>query len=140
MIQLFQVTENIFIRPALSDKVTPDDLERLGIQRMYSLYKRGQPSLVDWPGYVHMPMVDGKNIPPEAHVAAAMVANDVRDDLGVIVACHRGRNRSALVIGMALQRLGLQGPEAVRLILEARPAAFLNQHFKKYLMEGTENR
>jgi protein-tyrosine phosphatase len=44
-----------------------------------------------------------------------------------------GFNRSALVAGVILHKLGVPGPDAVRSIQERRPGALYNDCFAEYL-------
>jgi hypothetical protein len=51
------------------------------------------------------------------------------------VMCSQGFNRSALFTGLLLRGLGVDAPEAVRLIQEARPGSLSNQTFVRLLGE-----
>ena len=53
----------------------------------------------------------------------------------VAVHCTAGHNRSALMVGLILNRSGMSGPDIVNLILEKREGALSNPVFRKYLKE-----
>lgn len=79
-------------------------------------------------------------IPPSSSVAALIragaedaarcVARKVQRGRRVLVTCAMGLNRSGLVTGLALRRLGIGGDEAVELVRRARgPRALSNRAF-----------
>ena len=85
------------------------------------------------------PDLDGE-IPmlPRLRALAAEVACDLRTNDGperLLVMCHHGMNRSALVTGLVLRELGLSGAEAVSRIVAARPGALSNRAFRA-IVEG----
>lgn len=134
-IKLVQVHDRLFIRGALSDHVLPADMEAVGVDKLYSLLARGQPSLLGWKGYRHVPMADGRQIPQGVHAVAGMVVNDIWAGHAVLVACLQGRNRSGLVVALALRLLcGISGVQAVQVLREARPTALSNATFEAYVM------
>ena len=47
--------------------------------------------------------------------------------------CGMGFNRSALVAGLILNRLGMPGPQVVRQLRERRAGALFNEHFARHL-------
>jgi protein-tyrosine phosphatase len=68
--------------------------------------------------------------------AAEVVAAHVRRGKRVLVVCSMGRNRSGLVVGMALRLLRRSGEEAVALVRAARgPEALSNEAFEKMVRE-----
>lgn len=52
----------------------------------------------------------------------------------VLVHCTMGYNRSALLTGKIMRRLGWEGPDAVARLQERRPGALYNEAFYAYLM------
>jgi len=84
--------------------------------------------------YVYFPIYD-ENLPDlqklEAVVSlgAHLVANRHR----VLSHCGMGFNRSALVAGRILHRLGMPGPEVVRQLRERRPGALFNSIFEDHI-------
>lgn len=51
----------------------------------------------------------------------------------LFVMCQHGMNRSGLVAGLVLRELGLEGGDAVRRIVAARPGALSNETFRRLL-------
>lgn len=51
----------------------------------------------------------------------------------VLVHCSMGLNRSPLVAGVVLHRLGWQGCDAVERLRARRPGALFNEHYSQYL-------
>lgn len=84
--------------------------------------------------YVYFPIYD-EDLPDlqklEAVVAlgAHLVANGHR----VLSHCGMGFNRSALVAGRILHRLGMPGPEVVERLRARRPGALFNEVFAEHL-------
>lgn len=70
-----------------------------------------------------------------AEVAEALVAPTLAAPPRVYVLCKQGFNRSALVAGRILRRLGLSGEEAVSEIRGLRPGALNNQTFARLVQE-----
>lgn len=132
---LTEVVPGLYIRGALSPNVSVDDLSSLGIDRVYALHGPGQPSLVGWTGYRHRPMSDGKRIPGNVHDVVGEVVTDLVTGFGVLVLCLEGRNRSGLVVGLALRAMGFSGNDAVRMLLDKRPRALYNETFRTYIKE-----
>jgi protein-tyrosine phosphatase len=72
----------------------------------------------------------GRRVLAGAAEVAREVARRVRRGQRVLVTCAAGLNRSGLVSGLALRRLGVDGPEAVELVRRARgPRALGNPAF-----------
>jgi protein-tyrosine phosphatase len=61
--------------------------------------------------------------PERAMAASGIVADQLLDGKHVLVTCAMGLNRSSLVAGMALRRLGFTGPQVVDSIRYARMRA-----------------
>ncbi len=84
--------------------------------------------------YVYFPIYD-EQLPDlqklEAVVAlgAHLVANQHR----VLSHCGMGFNRSALVAGRILHRLGMPGPRVVERLRQRRPGALFNEVFAEHL-------
>lgn len=69
-----------------------------------------------------------------AEGAAGRVVRDLTEGRSVLVTCFAGRNRSGLVVGLALRRMGVRGADAVGLVRQARgPSALSNESFVRYL-------
>jgi hypothetical protein len=84
--------------------------------------------------YVYFPIYDEQLPEPrklEAVVAlgASLVANGHR----VLSHCGMGYNRSALIAGLILNRLGMRGEDVVARLQERRPGALFNDVFAEHL-------
>lgn len=95
----------------------------------------------DMPGYVvlHVPLDDG---PPPDKVTrmrirhtAQRVADHVRLNNRVLVTCWQGRNRSGVIAGLALVKLGVPRDRAVRRIQRLRDG-LTNPYFRA-MVRGT---
>lgn len=88
--------------------------------------------------YAHIHLADGKMTPERA--ALIWHCRDVT--LGMmatsrltVVHCLAGRNRSALVAGLALQwHYNWTGPEVLAWLRQCRPRSIHNVHFEEFLM------
>jgi hypothetical protein len=84
--------------------------------------------------YVYFPIFDEElpslpKLEAIAHLGAHLIANGHR----VLSHCGMGFNRSALVAGRILHRLGMSGPQVVRQIQQRRPGALFNEVFAEHL-------
>ena len=82
--------------------------------------------------------IDDATLSPREARIAEDAAHHVAEALGrgrrVLVACFAGRNRSGLVSGLVLKRLGYSAGEAIAIIRAARgPDALSNTSFVRYL-------
>ena len=84
--------------------------------------------------YVYFPIYD-ENLPPLTRLLAvgALGAELIRSGHRVLSHCGLGFNRSALVAGMILHKLGSTGPQIVERIRQRRPGALFNEVFADYL-------
>ena len=88
--------------------------------------------------YIHWPIPDGELRDSDRRFLEGMalrVAGDIlHEDHKVLVHCHAGRNRSALVSALLVrQLLDLSGEQAIEYVRERRPNALANEHFCNYL-------
>jgi hypothetical protein len=84
--------------------------------------------------YVYFPIYDEQlpdlqKLEAVASLGAHLVANGHR----VLSHCGMGFNRSALVAGRIMHRLGMRGPEVVSRLRERRPGALFNEVFAEHL-------
>jgi hypothetical protein len=84
--------------------------------------------------YVYFPIYDQDLPDPQkleavVSLGASMVANGHH----VLSHCGMGYNRSALVAGLILNRLGMRGEEVVARLRERRPGALFNDVFAEHL-------
>ena len=84
--------------------------------------------------YVYFPIFDD-HLPSLTRLGAvgSLGADLIRSGNRVLCHCGMGFNRSALVAGVILWKLGMNGPEVVERIRERRPGALFNEIFAEYL-------
>jgi protein-tyrosine phosphatase len=134
--QLTQVDDHelLYISPAIAD--WQPILDR-GIDVVVDLeggLDRGVPTMPNQLLYVYFPIFD-EELPQQAKLDAVadLGARLVRDGHRVLSHCGMGFNRSALVAGLILTRLGMSGTEAVARLRVRRPGALFNEVFARYL-------
>jgi protein-tyrosine phosphatase len=72
--------------------------------------------------------------------AGREVALFIRQGRRVLVTCQMGRNRSGLVVVIALMDLGMSAPDAVRLVRRARGQFALgNRYFLNFIAQSAQN-
>jgi hypothetical protein len=84
--------------------------------------------------YVYFPIFDEEL--PNLHklgAVASLGAHLIENGHRVLSHCGMGFNRSALVAGSILHRLGMRGPEIVDRLRERRPGALFNEVFADHL-------
>jgi len=84
--------------------------------------------------YVYFPFADA-DLPDlvKLHSLGKLVAEMVRSRRASLIHCSMGLNRSPLMAGIALTYLGMNGPEALKLLREKREGALYNPVFASYL-------
>ena len=84
--------------------------------------------------YIYFPIYD-EELPSMTRLdaVATLGAQLIRSGHGVLSHCGMGFNRSALVAGVILNKLGVPGTEIVTRIRERRPGALFNDVFANYL-------
>lgn len=92
------------------------------------------PTVPDQILYVYFPIYDEalpnmEKLEAVADMAARLIGSGHR----VLSHCRMGFNRSALVAGLTLCRLGMTGPEAVQRLRNCRPGALFNEIFAAHL-------
>jgi protein-tyrosine phosphatase len=70
------------------------------------------------------------------HAVAKLGAELVKRGDRVLAHCGVGLNRSALMIALILQYLGMDGAAAIERCRERRPGALYNKVFTEYLQTG----
>lgn len=134
--QLYQVDDSgaLFISPAIDAWPA---LQERGIDTVIDLdggLDHCIPSVPNQVLYVYFPIFD-EDLPSMsklnavADLGAALIKNGHR----VLSHCGMGFNRSALVAGLILLRLGVSGSEAVRRLRTCRPGALFNEVFAAHL-------
>jgi len=94
----------------------------------------GVPAVPNQYLYIYFP-IDDDALPalPKLTALGGLGADLVHSGQRVLSHCGMGFNRSALVAGVILHRLGLRGPEIVARIRQRRPGALFNDVFAAYL-------
>lgn len=133
---LFQVDDagRLFISPAIQDWAP---LAARGIDVVIDLEGGLDHCIPSVPGgvlYVYFPIYD-EELPDRERLEAVvdLATRLVRSGQRVLSHCGMGFNRSALVAGLVLCRLGIDGPEAVRRLRAARPGALFNDVFAAHV-------
>jgi protein-tyrosine phosphatase len=94
----------------------------------------GIPTMPNHILYLYFPIYD-EDLPDMAklHAVARLAASLVQAGHRVLSHCGMGFNRSALLAGLILVFLGMEGSQAVELLRSRRPGALFNQVFADYL-------
>lgn len=124
----------LFISPAISDWAP---IHALGIEVIIDLEGTLDAGVSTRPGhilYVYHHIYD-EELPDLArlHAIASLGARLIRAGQKVLAHCSMGYNRSALVAGLILTELGVDGPAAVERLRARRPGALYNDRFAEYL-------
>lgn len=134
--QIFQADEEgaLFFSPALTDWAA---VESHGIDTVIDLegeLDHGIPTVPNQVLYLYFPIYD-EGLPNLAKLDAIadLAACLIRSGHRVLSHCGMGFNRSALVAGLVLVRLGHTGPEAVLRLRQRRPGVLFNQVFAAHL-------
>lgn len=127
--------ERIFISPAIRGW---EPIHERGIDVVFDLegeIDHGVPTLPNSILYVYFPIFD-EQLPNADKLAgvADLGASLVRSGHRMLSHCGMGFNRSALLAGLILHRLGFGGGGAiVRRLRERRPGALFNEEFARFL-------
>src|SRR5262245_51814654 len=134
--ELFQVDDDgrLYISPAITDWNT---VTRHGVDTIIDLdgdIDAGVPTVPNQCLYVYFPIFDD-NLPDleKLNAIAGLGASIVSSGRRVLSHCGMGFNRSALVAGLILHKLGMPGPAVVQRLRERRPGALFNDRFAAYL-------
>ena len=134
--QLFQVDDSgtLFISPAVNEW---EPLQERGIDTVIDLdggLDHCIPTVPNQVLYVYFPIFD-EDLPNLAklNAVADLGAALIRSGHRVLSHCGMGFNRSALVAGLILLRLGVSGPDAVERLRACRPGALFNDVFAAHL-------
>ena len=84
--------------------------------------------------YVYFPIYDEQLPDPcKLEAVVALGASLIANGHHVLVHCSMGYNRSALVAGLILNRLGIPGQQVIDKLRDRRPGALFNEIFAEYL-------
>ncbi|HSP14923.1 MAG TPA: hypothetical protein VLV78_09240 [Thermoanaerobaculia bacterium] len=136
--KLYQVDDAgaLFISPVIKDWSV---LEAYGIDTVIDLEGGLDECIPTVPGrclYVYFPIYD-EDLPDlgKLEAVAALGAHLVGSGHRVLSHCGMGFNRSALVAGRILNRLGMPGRQVVERLRERRAGALFNEVFATHLLE-----
>ncbi|MEO8383165.1 MAG: hypothetical protein ABI779_26145 [Acidobacteriota bacterium] len=135
--KLYQVDEHgcLFISPVINDW---EIISSHGIDTVIDLEGGLDECIPTVPNgclYVYFPIFDEEL--PDLHKLEAVVslgAHLVSNGRRVLSHCGMGFNRSALVAGLILHRLGLPGQSVVHQLRERRPGALFNEVFAQHIL------
>jgi len=126
----------LYISPAINDWSL---IEPYGIDTVIDLeggLDECIPTTPDRCLYVYFPIYD-EELPNlrKLEAVATLGAHLIEGGHRVLSHCGMGFNRSALVAGRILNRLGMPGSQVVDRLRERRPGALFNEVFARHLLE-----
>ena len=134
--ELFQVDDRarLFISPSISNWGV---LAQHGVDTVIDLdgeVDDGIPTVPNRFLYIYFPIFD-EGLPDlrKLHAIASLGATIVESGHPVLSHCGMGFNRSALVAGLILNKLGMPGPAIVDRLRTRRPGALFNERFAEYI-------
>jgi protein-tyrosine phosphatase len=134
--ELFQIDDEslLFISPAIT---CWDTVICKGVDTVIDVdgdIDSDVPTFPDRGLYIYFPIFDG-DLPNlvKLHALGDLGATLVSSRHCVLAHCGMGFNRSALVAGVILHKLGMPGPEIVTRLRERRQGALFNEQFAAYL-------
>lgn len=137
-LELFQIDDDsrLFISPAIAEWET---LSPFRIDTVIDLEGGLDDCIPTVPGrclYVYFPIYD-EELPDmrKLEAVAALGAHLVEGGHRVLSHCGMGFNRSALIAGRILHRLGMPGKDVVERLRERRAGALFNEVFAAHLLE-----
>ena len=125
----------LFLSPKIEDWRYLDEHGITVVIDLEGEIDHGIPTMPNHVLYIYYPIYD-EDLPDIAklHGVARLGAHLVRSGHRVLSHCGMGFNRSALVAGLILRYLGMDGEEAVSYLRQRRPGALFNQVFAEYLV------
>ncbi len=134
--EFFQIDDEarLFISPAIREW---SPVAALGIDTVFDMdggLDECIPTTPEGCLYIYFPIYD-EDLPPltRLHAVATLGADLIKGGHRVLSHCGLGFNRSALVAGMIMHKLGTPGHHAVERIRSRRPGALFNDVFAEYL-------
>lgn len=126
---------HLFISPAIQDW---SHLASRQIDTIFDLegdLDAGVPTVPGQCLYIYFPIHD-ESLPSLSKLSglANLGASLIQDGHRVLSHCGMGFNRSALLAGLILHRLGMPGPAVVERLRKRRPGALFNEEFAAYLL------
>lgn len=135
---LFQLDEagHLFISPAIHSWEPIHDRKVNVVIDLEGDIDHGIPTMPNSILYLYFPIHD-EELPnlPKLHAIGTLGASLITSGHRVLSHCGMGFNRSALVAGLIMQKLGMPGREVVSKIRERRAGALFNENFARFLEE-----
>jgi hypothetical protein len=124
----------LFLSARIEDWAHVEDKEITTIIDLDGEIDPGIPTMPNHVLYLYFPIFD-EELPNlvKLHGVARLAASLVQQGHKVLSHCGMGFNRSALMAGLVLMYLGMEGPEAVLHLRKKRPGALFNEVFADYL-------
>ena len=124
----------LFISPRIDDWQDVDKHDISVVIDLEGDLDVGVPTVPNRVLYIYYPIFD-EDLPdlPKLHAVARLGASLIEAGHKVLSHCGMGFNRSALVAGLILCRLGMTGPDTVRRLRDCRPGALFNEVFAAHL-------
>ncbi len=135
---LFQLDDagHLFISPAIRGWEPIHERQINVVIDLEGDIDHGIPTMPNSILYMYFPIHD-EELPNLAklhaigHLGASLITSGHR----VLSHCGMGFNRSALIAGLIMNKLGMTGPDVVETIRKRRTGALFNENFAKFLRE-----
>lgn len=129
----------LFLSPRIEDWAHVEDHEITVVIDLDGDIDAGIPTMPNHILYLYFPIFD-EDLPDlvKLHGVARLAASLVAQGHKVLSHCGMGFNRSALMAGLVLVYLGMEGPQAVAHLRKQRPGALFNEVFADYLLNLRE--
>jgi protein-tyrosine phosphatase len=124
----------LFLSPRIEDWKYVEEHEITVVIDLEVDIDLGIPTMPNHILYLYFPIYD-EELPDmtKLHAVARMAASLVQAGHRVLSHCGMGFNRSALLAGLILVYMGMEGSRTVELLRSRRPGALFNQVFADYL-------
>jgi protein-tyrosine phosphatase len=125
----------LYLSPKIEDWRYVEEHEITVVIDLEGGIDHGIPTMPNHVLYIYFPIYD-EELPDMAklHGVARMAASLVAAGHRVLSHCTMGLNRSALLAGLILVYMGIEGKDAVELLRSRRRGALFNQIFADYLL------
>jgi protein-tyrosine phosphatase len=125
----------LYLSPDIDEWAPVEELRISAVIDMDGDLDIGVPTIPNHMLYIYFPIFD-EELPDleKLHAVARMAAALIKSGHRVLSHCGMGLNRSALMAGLILTYLGMNGREVVELIRQRRPGALFNENFASYLI------
>ncbi len=127
--------EQLYISPSVDDWSPLEQREIMVVFDLDDDLDVGIPNIPNQLLYIYYPFDDRPELPDlrRLHNLARLAVQLMADGHKVLCHCGMGHNRSALLAGVILVYLGMEGKDAVLRIRSRRKGALYNKVFAEYL-------